>query len=841
MIGIRNFLIKLSIVVCAIILAVYLLILSANLGYLDKPIKEIIEFYLDKKNATIKLGNLQLRHNTLTIDKITMNLANNTKGEISNLNVNFVISDLMNNPVITNVISMDNLVIISENNQPILTTKISAKQIIELFKNNIETEIHLLPIKNITLRDSYGNNLPDGQGVCFYKNRFSGIVEKSVECKLSFSDQANLMLKSMVNDQGIKARVNIENIPIMIYKIAEKFLADNKVIQFLQGYIKDGYIRKGELDLNLDTNSLGNNIPPAAIKGKFHVIDLEYNYDKDFPSIRRIDTDIEVAGPKVKCVLNQAYSSNSLLSGLIMFEWQGIKDSRFTVKANAKGEAKDLIDFISDQNYQETKNQGIDLKKIRGEAESIIEIIIPLNPSSPNSYNISTIITKAHFTAFNDNIILTNAKVTGLFDGDKIVLKGVGKINENASNFVYQYNIKKNLKEDYETILNIKTNILASKQQFGIFKSISGKTVLDFEYKKPSNGQTVMKASANLKNLEFYIDKISIHKKLGKVAKLNLTSNLEKDLYNNINFSLVGEDNLKIIGKVRAENFSSAGKYEVNLSTISYLDTQLAGKLLLDKDNLNAAIYGKQLDLSNANMMQFLEKAADSKNTHLQLDIEKIRLKNNIWLDGFNMQLNCNKQKCFSGSLLSTIGTKTFKMFLTDKPDREQWVINCDNAGALFKGLGMYNNMKSGSLNLMLETKRQEVKTGEIIPILDGTFDIKHFVVTDMSFLTRIVSFVSFPGFMSFILNNKDIMFTNMHGKFQFTGNTIKITDSSATGPFFDFTMKGIINTDKRQIKLKGNVIPSFFFVSTVITKIPIIGKIFSKVAPYSVELEYKE
>lgn len=851
MIVIRNFFLKLSIVICTIIVAGGLLILSTALGYLDKPIKEIIEFYLDKqnyldkKNSTIKIGNLQVRRNIVTIDKIIMNLANNTKGEIANLKINFRIKDILTNPIITNIISMDNLMIISEDNQPIITTKVAATQIIELAKNNITTEIQLSPIKSLTVRDSYGNNLPEGQGVCFHKDRFSKIAEKVpeklLECKFTFSDQASLMFNSIAKDNVIKATFNVNNIPIMFYKLGEKFLANNSVIQFLQEYIKDGYIRKGALELNLDQNSLGNDIPKTAIQGNFHVVDLEYKYDQDFPAIQKMDTNITIDGPKVNFIVNQAYSSNSLLSGLITFEWKGITSSHFTVKADAKGETKDLIDFISEENYQHIKQQGIDLKKITGQASSTIEIIIPLNPTSKNTYNISTIITGANLTAFNDNILLTNAKITGLFDGDKIALTGSGKINNNASNFTYQYNITDNPKDEYKSILKIKTPIIFNKQQFGIFKSIAGKNVLDFEYKIQNNGQSFITASSNLKNLDFYIDKISIHKKLGKEAKLTLSGKLDNDLYNNINFSLVGEDNLKIIGKVKTQNFNFTGKYEVNLSTISYLSTNLAGKLLLDKDNLNAEIYGRQLDLSNANMMHFLEKAEDSKNIHLQVNIEKVRLKNNIWFDDFNLQINCNKLKCFSGSLLSKIGTKTLKMLLTDKPDLEQWLISCDNAGALLKGIGMYNTMKSGTINLILETKRHEVKTGEIIPILDGTFHIQHFIVTDMSFLTRIVSFVSFPGFMSFILNNKDIMFTNMQGKFSYIGNTIKITDSSATGPFFDFTMKGIINTDKRQIKLKGNVIPSFFFVSNVITKIPVIGKIFSKVAPYSVELEYKE
>lgn len=837
MVGIKKFFIGLSVVVCITILVLYLLILGVSRGYFDKPIKKGIEIYLNYKNAQIKIGNLQIRNNILSIDKIFMDLTHNTKGEITNFNINFVISNLMSNLIVTNIISMDSFTVISEDNQPIIETVISAKHIIEPLKNNTETEINLSPIKSIALLDSYGKYLPDGAGICTYTNKTDTIPQKSLDCKFTFSNQANFLLKGKIHNNIVEAQADINNIPIIIYKIGEKFLADNEIVLFLQQYIKGGYIRTGELNLNFDNNALTPHIPENAINGKLHIIDLEYKYDPDYPALKKVDTDVKVAGSKVDFVVNQAYSSDTLLSGLITLEWKGMEDSYFTVNANAKGEAIDLIDFIPAEDYKKAKSQGIDLKKVTGQANSKIEISIPINPQIKNTYNISTVITNANLTAFDNNIILKNAKMTGSFNGDKIVVAGVGKINNNNSNFVYQHNIISNKKDNYDKILSIKATIPGNNQQFGIIKLLGGSTILDFEYKTQNNGESIISANANLKNLEFYIDKISIHKTRGKEAKLTLLGNLENNLKDGLHFDLVGENNLKITGQVKLPN----NKYDITLPVISYGSTNLTGRLLLDKDNLNAEIQGKQLDLSNSNMMQFLEKAADTKNIHLKVGIEKIRLQNNIWLNDFNLQIGCDKTKCFAGSLFAKIGSKTLKMLLTDKQDKEQWFISCNNAGALLKGIGMYNNMKTGTVNLNLETKRQEVKKGEIIPILNGTFNIKQFIITDMSFLTRIVSFVSFPGFMSFILNNKDIMFTNMQGQFSYIGNTVKISNSAAEGPFFDFTMQGVIDTDRRQIKLKGNVIPSFFFMSNIITKIPIIGKIFSKVAPYSIALEYKE
>ncbi|MFP3017903.1 MAG: DUF3971 domain-containing protein [Candidatus Tisiphia sp.] len=834
---IKRFFINLSIIVCTIVVILTLLIFSSK-GYLDKPIKKIIEFYLDKKAMKIRIGNLQVRNNILSIDKIFMDLANNAQGEITNFKISFIIDDITTKPLILSTIDIDSFSLISKDNQPVINAQISARSIVDFFKNKIETQLNLGPIKNISLLDSYGEKLPDGEGFCSYNSKISRASKKSINCKLEFGDKAYLLFNSVLDGSIIQATGNAQNIPIMIYQIVEKIIPDNQVILFLQEYMKGGYIRNGEFDFNFDKNSLEKNISlETALKVKLHVVDLEYQYDKDYPPLRKIDTDVTISGLSVKFILNQAYSSNSLISGGITFDWQGMDKSNFIVNANAKGSVNDLIDFISSEDYNKVKKQGIDLKKITGIANSKIGIIIPISPVIKNTYDISTIITGVNGKAFSDNVILKNAKITGTFNGDKVNLIGIGKINGYDSNLLIDVNVTDNNQDDYQNLLKVKTTIVGNNQKVGILKLISGNSVLDFEYKEQKDGKSLIKANTNLKNLEFYIDKISIHKKLGSEANFTLTGKLYNNLNGDIDFNLSGENNLKIVGKVKV----AEDKYDVTLPVIKYNTTDLVGNLLLGKDSLNAKIQGRQLDLSESNMMQFLEKEGDAKNIHLTVDVDRVRLKNNIMLDKLNLQIDCNKIKCFSGSLNSKIGTRSFKMLLTDKKDLEQWIVTCDNAGALFRGIGMYNKMKSGIINLTLDTKRYDAKKGEVIPIVDGTFDIKHFVTTDVPFLTRMVSVVSFPGFMSFILNNKDIMFRNMTGRFSYIGNTINIADTSATGPFFDFTMQGTIDTNKHQMKLKGNVIPSFFFASNVITKVPIIGKIFSKVVPYSMEMKYKE
>ena len=98
----------------------------------------------------------------------------------------------------------------------------------------------------------------------------------------------------------------------------------------------------------------------------------------------------------------------------------------------------------------------------------------------------------------------------------------------------------------------------------------------------------------------------------------------------------------------------------------------------------------------------------------------------------------------------------------------------------------------------------------------------------DATTMTRMISFISLPGLVSMISGNKDIAFLGMSGTFSFQNNILSIANSSANGPYFDFTLKGNIDTKKRFMDIHGHVNPELYGISSVIGSIPIIGRIFS-------------
>lgn len=838
----KHFSSTLSIIVSILLLLAgitVLLVFEIREGRLNKQVKSGLELYFSRfYNTTLKIDDLSVNHKGFIINKATVKLPENNSLNIHNLRLKIEFQQFLKKLIITTKVNVDQLLIMNQKQEEVLNTKLATHHKFSFRTFNDILTVNLNEISGKSLADPKGANLPSGSATCLYKSNL--LQKKTSDCQIEFGEQAYARFNNKIRGVETQTAGSIHNIPLMIYQIAVKLIPKNEIIEIMQEYIKSGHIMDGEFFLHLDKDSRKNNtLKPENLRGKFNITNLEYQYDKDFPPIKNGDLTILLSGSSINFSITKAYIGKSTISKCdANLDWQGVKQSTAFVKAAVQGPALDLISFIPSDALQRAKKNDIDLQKITGNATTQVNLEIPLAAGTKNIYDISLTVSNGGLKIFDNNIEFSKAQLSGIIDGQKIALKGEAKINGFDSNLNYQYNIED--QNDYEHLLQIQTKLIGSDKEIGMIKLLSGKALAKLEYKSKGDkaGITI---SADLKNLEFYLDKIAIHKDVAQTASLVLKGEID-DTLKKANFTLSGSNNLKIIGNITGTKTG----YNVALPVIRNKETNLKGQVTFAPDIFTADIRGEELDLSDADMMQFLEKERDSTNTKLTVNINKVRLKNNIFLSEFALNIECDKIKCFKGSLDSKIGSKDLTMSLTALEDKEEWLFTSGNAGAVFLGFDMFKDMRAGIMSVKLETKRRQVKKGEDIPIMNGTFKFEKFTLTNQSFLAQLVSYISLPGLLNLITNNKDIRFSKFTGNFNFLNDTLEIYRGEADGQYFDFTMKGKIDTANRQINLKGQVVPSIYGISTLLRKLPILGKILSGghrkgvvSAPYTVNKKY--
>lgn len=673
-------------------------------------------------------------------------------------------------------------------------------------------------------------------------------LQKIENIKVKFVDGGLLELsgaykKFLGKPYAIVAQGKATDLPVMLHKAFWTIAPKNGVVVFLKEYINHGYI-SGQWDVNLDRSFFGDyKITPDNLSGSFKLTDLALKYDEEFPPLRHINADAAISGTNLEFDISQGYSGGIVINeGRVTLNWEKGIDSAVMISAKGKGPALDLISFIPKDAVDKLQKSSIDLKKISGQMTVDFGMTAPIDPSIPNTYDAKANITNVNLKVLDDNVELSQASLKGAFDGKMVRIDGKGKVNGFDSDLGYQFNFDNTA--EFENLLDVKLKFtpLSDRKQSNL-SAISGQSIVNMSYKsKGDNGSFV--ANSNLKDVAFFVEKLGIYKERGEKAIMQIDSSGQGMMPSIINIKVTGDNSLKILG-----SFSLLQKQKQKklvLSQVRNFDTDLKADLTFGDHFLKANISGQKLDLSRANMMNFLSKNADSQNTDLDVQIARIKIKNDVQLDDFVMKIRCDRQKCYDGSMNSKIGTQSFTMNLNNEGAKEEWRVSSTNAGALMKGLGMYDNVKAGNLMLVVGASRQEAKAGEQINIIKGRFTLQKFVTTKTPMLTRMVSFISFPGLMSSFSKNQNIAFKEMQGIFSYKDNKITIEDASAEGAFFDFTMKGSIDTAERVAQLKGQVTPSFFGVNTIAGNIPIIGRILSGghrkgliSAPYFVKTSY--
>jgi hypothetical protein len=791
------------------------LITVANSGALDKQIKLGLLYYSNLKGIKTKFYDLKFKNGKLTISTLNIQVGSCvTKINNIELQTSFSLNQGISAKLNPLTISM-----IKGSSQPFVNATISG--LIELNLSGIQkTQIDMQDINIYGILDVDNNSLEGGFASINY-DRTSG--QGNLDSNINFGKLVKLNI-STSKENSKNTNLHAENIPIVLYKIANEIFPANGLLDFLNYSIQDGHIKNANIQFDLNASELSK----KNLSGSVKIQKLNYKYDDQFPMLKDMDIDILMSGKKTKFIVNSAYSSDILLSdGVIDMDWRGLDDTVLYINAIGKGPTKGLTDFITQEQHESMAQANINLRKIKGKVDTTIYIEAPLKPKSKNLYDIKAEIPNASLNVFQNHVKLTRTKILASFDGSQVKLHGVGKLNGFNADLDFIYNIEDesefNHKLDIKTHFKTKSSKTNRNQKIAFISLLDGSSILDIKYvNKDSKGYITV--DSDISELELYFDKLGIRKGKNVPARIKINGLFDNPTSGVIDFNTYSDNGLSILGDVKISDSEAL----VNFEEIKNKETNISGTVHITKEIIIAKLKGKTLDLSDADMIQFLEKERDSGNSRLNIDIDRVKLKDNIWLDDLKLMFECDSTRCFAGYIDSKINSRDIEMLITAKDDREDWLNKCNDAGAFLKGIGAYDSMKSGKMLLKISTSRKEVRPGEIIPILDGTFTFERFKLQDTPAITRLVSFVSLPGFFSLISGNKDIWFSGMSGNFSFKNNMLKIDNGFATGPYFDFSIKGNVDIRNRYLDIKGHVNPALYGVSAVIGAIPIIGRIFT-------------
>ncbi|MBM3466436.1 MAG: DUF3971 domain-containing protein [Alphaproteobacteria bacterium] len=807
------------------IVVVSLAIYGLKAGKLNTPINYALQYYFQLKKIDPEIGYLAFEGNQARIDSIVIS-RNGIEFTLNNIIINYNFDLNYKESRFSAVVQIDKASVAAPENQQISTSevKISYENYFIKSKSNLWLSIDDIFYRNAPANVANTIELQNGKAQIAYS---LSNKQSQYDINVNFKEEVAFDLHGEVNN-NINFIGNVKNLPITIYKPIYYLYPKNDLLIFLNEFIKEGILESGEFSVNVAEEDIkNNNYNGENIKGFVKVKDLKFVYNNELPPLTNMQIDVLQKGMVTDFIINKANSTGiEITNGLIHMAWQGQENTKLLITAKAQGPTSALTDFITAHIHKMLQQAAIDLTKFSGKADIDIKIEIPLKPGSKDTYDITAKMPNTELSIFDNKIILNKGNIFGKYSSDRLQITGAGKINGFDSEIEFIQNFED--ETEFHHKLNIITKLQFSKsskkpQKIGFVKLLGGNSKLNFEYIN-INDEGRITVNSDLKNLDLYFDKLGIHKKQGEKSNFILNGLLESTTKGKINFKVDGDNNLNITGLIDINEATT----KMILDKINHRQTELSSSIIISKGDFDIIIKGKTLDLSRADMFQFLEKERDAGTTKMQLAVDKVKLKNDILLNDLKLNFKCTYIKCYQGQIDAKIGSKKVEMNLTQEGNLEKWLVKSDNAGALLKGIGAYEDMRAGSMFLLLTASRKEIAAGEVIPIIDGKFEFERFVLYNAPSLTKLVSVVSVPGFVNMISGNKDIIFSNMKGEFNFQKGILHISHSQAVGPFFSFTMQGDVDTSKRTTDLSGQVTPSLYGLSSLVGYVPVIGKIFT-------------
>ena len=165
---------------------------------------------------------------------------------------------------------------------------------------------------------------------------------------------------------------------------------------------------------------------------------------------------------------------------------------------------------------------------------------------------------------------------------------------------------------------------------------------------------------------------------------------------------------------------------------------------------------------------------------------------------------------------------KILDVSLVPKNGKRYLYISAKDAGLILKTFDYYDNLMGGKLSLRGEYDGMTPDSK-----FSGRARIDDFRLIKAPILAKLLNVASITGIVDELLGGVGMGFAKLDAPFESKDKIITIKDASVSGLSLGMTATGNIDNSTEIIELKGTIVPYYLF-NTALTRIPIIGKIFS-------------
>lgn len=833
--NISIFLYRIFILFLIIILSLFVVVATSqkNFSISNNVVQKIVQYYDPNINALSELAEVKIIKNKVFVKIASLKLNKEVIGDVKIQNIIISFNMFNFNADLDLDISKGDLGKLVKFAGGMESTKIINDFFEQNFFNcdvNLKANLLLFYLRKaeINIKSVDGWHQVKGEGAkklilknldfsAIYQNDILSVNKFNLEYLNNFSGSLSGDFKTSDNQIiCAKFQTELSNFPIEYLKEFWDQSLFSGARDWITKNIRNGVVTKAKGAFDLTEDYFQNKLlSKESIDVTINFADIQLNYLPRFSPITKINGAIKLDGSGMQMNAASAMMQKNKLENIELSlpfnTWE------LQLKTNVNGAIADFKEFIPEEVINRLKTYNTDYDLIKGNANAIVEINIPLVDHF--SIEMLGLVIKADI----ENFVLNNTNIIKFTKGKCEIVNDANKLKfiiSSEKDIFLDIEIKHDSDPSIFGFLLKSEILLKDKVLLKDNLSLSGGVKAQV-----SRSNDNWEVNLDLKDSELSIPLLSYHNSLGSLMSVNcsgvfkeseIVSNIcvleGKNTKGNLAFSYSTKDS--ILTKLKMENIILESN--VFNASVSY-----------DRKLLNFVLDATSLDLSNFSLNKFTSDQDSNMNYSLDVKVKKVLIPNKSTLSDLSSKVTKVNNSPITIDLKAFDGGKKITLVKIKKNDIDGYFLYSDDAATFTQDFGIYQNIKKGELWLEMHPK----KIGDELSYY-GTIKLNKFAFTQTSAFAKIIlgvtSVLNSPQALARALQGGSLQADSFNGDVTYHNGIITLKNGVLSGPSYDIKISGRIDLNQKTLSFKGIYIPSVYGLNALVENIPLIGKFIS-------------
>lgn len=606
-------------------------------------------------------------------------------------------------------------------------------------------------------------------------------------------------------------------------------------------HLRDGIMNSVSVDAELAGTPDGG-LTANRLDGRMRITGTTIDYLEGMPPVTGVTGNMTIDATRFDVAVETGMSNGLTVSGGTISLYDLHTDiEKADIRLDITGPARNAVGLIDNPTLSFASAVGLSAERVRGASEIDFQILFPLKKDL--SWDEVQVKAKASVAdlevraaALGQN--LTGATANLAVDNDGLSFNGVGTLGRLPIRVSWRENFSEprafKSRYDVQTRVSDVTTLADLGIDLGPVSAdtISGTVAADIVFTERAVGDARLTVDANLIDASVQVPAFGWEKPQGVAGRAEIALELTNDLISMIPAFSVTAPGLDVRGLV---NFADdgTGLESVRLQQFRFGRTDVVGILLpRDDGGWDVDFNGPSLDLTALWGDLTDETAAgpaDEADDPLLPDMTVSMRVDTVWLEddrrlqGLSGAFSRENNAWRSIFVESTGEEDTrFTLGLAPGDDGNRVLtMRAQNAGAVLRALGLYDNMIGGRLDLVGTFDDSDPDEP-----LSGTLSVTDYRIVNLPWLARLVSVMALTGIAD-SLQGSGISFSSLEMPFERTAETMVIRDGKAFGASLGITVTGTFYLGAGALDLNGTIVPAYA-INSMLGNVPLLGPLFT-------------